>query len=215
MNQLIIKEIPGKPEFNNQEAAALLEQLVPAEPIDVLNWKNYPYRPDLKFRIAHIKSEIWLMFYVGEKYILANETKINGRVHKDSCVEFFVSFDKENYYNIECNCIGVLHVAHGKSRAARVFVDEDKIKQIVAESSLGKEPFAERAGGFNWHILLRIPCPVFMFDNITSFSGIKCTGNFYKCADDTTIPHFVTWNPVFTESPDYHRPEFFGNLVFE
>ncbi|HPH75320.1 MAG TPA: carbohydrate-binding family 9-like protein, partial [Bacteroidales bacterium] len=26
--------------------------------------------------------------------------------------------------------------------------------------------------------------------------------------------HFVTWNPVGTEKPDYHRPEFFGILKF-
>jgi len=27
-------------------------------------------------------------------------------------------------------------------------------------------------------------------------------------------PHYVTWNPVGTEQPDYHRPEYFGELKF-
>jgi hypothetical protein len=28
-------------------------------------------------------------------------------------------------------------------------------------------------------------------------------------------PHFVTWNPVGTTQPDYHRPEYFGKIEFE
>jgi hypothetical protein len=24
----------------------------------------------------------------------------------------------------------------------------------------------------------------------------------------------VTWNPIGTEKPDYHRPEYFGSLKF-
>ena len=38
-------------------------------------------------------------------------------------------------------------------------------------------------------------------------------GNFYKCGDKTAHPHFVSWNPVGTPSPDFHRPEFFGELL--
>jgi len=38
--------------------------------------------------------------------------------------------------------------------------------------------------------------------------------NFYKCGDKLTVPHYVTWNPVGTENPDYHQPEHFGLLKF-
>jgi hypothetical protein len=39
--------------------------------------------------------------------------------------------------------------------------------------------------------------------------------NFYKCADNTRIPHYVSWNPIEVASPDFHRPEFFGELLLE
>ena len=38
--------------------------------------------------------------------------------------------------------------------------------------------------------------------------------NFYKYGDILTIPHYVTWNQVGTEKPDYHQPEYFGLLKF-
>ncbi|MBT5542155.1 MAG: hypothetical protein HOK34_04920, partial [Gammaproteobacteria bacterium] len=31
----------------------------------------------------------------------------------------------------------------------------------------------------------------------------------------TQKPHYLTWNPVETSNPDFHRPEFFGKLIFE
>ena len=35
-----------------------------------------------------------------------------------------------------------------------------------------------------------------------------------KCGDDLTVPHFLSWNPIKTEKPDFHRPEFFGTVKF-
>ena len=43
----------------------------------------------------------------------------------------------------------------------------------------------------------------------------KLMGNFYKCADGTDSPHYVSWSPIKTEKPNFHCPEFFGELIFE
>jgi hypothetical protein len=64
-------------------------------------------------------------------------------------------------------------------------------------------------------MMIRIPLSCFQYSKITSLNGLKATANFYKCGDGTPEPHFVTWNPVGTENPDYHRPEFFGKVLFE
>ena len=40
----------------------------------------------------------------------------------------------------------------------------------------------------------------------------RIRANFYKCGDKTAHPHFLSWSPVSTEKPDFHRPEFFGEL---
>ena len=215
MKNLFIKKIEINKIVNLKEAAHLLETKTVTNPIDTINWKEFSYRPGLKFRIGHVGNEIWLKYYVKEDHVLAQETNTNGAVHKDSCVEFFVSVDGENYYNFELNCIGTIHLAHGPGRENRKFVDPQTIEKIEVESTLGNKPFAERSGDFEWEMMIRIPVECFAFDNIKSLNGLKASANFYKCGDDTTKPHFVTWNPVGTENPDYHRPEHFGKVEFE
>ena len=105
MKDLFIKKIEVDKQVDIEEAAHLLETKTVTNPIDILNWEDYSYRPDLKFRIGHTDNEIWLKYYVKEAHILAQETNINGAVHKDSCAEFFISLDGKNYYNLEINCI--------------------------------------------------------------------------------------------------------------
>ena len=48
-----------------------------------------------------------------------------------------------------------------------------------------------------------------------NFSNLISNANFYKCGDDTTKPHFLSWNPVKAPKPDFHRPEQFGVLNFQ
>ena len=215
MKELFIKKIKLTNPVTLKEAGHLLETQVITNQIDVLNWAIYGYKPKINFRIGHTGKEIWLKYYVTEKHILAKETRTNGSVYKDSCVEFFISVDNKNYYNLEVNCIGTIHLAYGPGRNDRKFVDPEIIKKIEVESSLGNQPFDEKTGNFDWEMMIRVPVSSFAFDNIKSLKGLKATANFYKCGDDTTEPHYVTWNPVKTENPDYHRPGFFGKVLFE
>ncbi len=216
MKNLYIKKITSDKDVNLDEAAHLLEQQTVTHSIDVLNWeKEFPYKPDLRFRIGHTEKEIWLKYYVQEKNILALETRINGDVYKDSTVEFFISFDQKNYYNFEFNCIGTPHVGYGPGRGNRTPIDIETIKKIKVQSTLGTEPFEEKSGNFEWELMIRIPIDSFVFDKIKNLNGVKATANFYKCGDETSDPHFVSWNPIQTENPDYHCPQFFGKVEFE
>ena len=215
MKNLFIKKISSKGAVNNEEAVRLLETKTVSNSIDIINWEDYSYKPDLQFRIAHTGNEIWLKYYIKEKNILARETRTNGEVYKDSTVEFFISLDGENYYNIEFNCIGTIHLAYGPGRNDRTFVNSENIEKIKISSSLGIKPFVEKTGNFDWEIMIRIPVECFEFDKIKTLSGLKGTANFYKCGDDTSEPHYISWNPIKTDSPDYHRPEFFGKILFE
>ena len=36
------------------------------QPLDVVNWKDYPYKPEVSFRIAHTGREILLHYKVKE-----------------------------------------------------------------------------------------------------------------------------------------------------
>ncbi|WP_297090422.1 carbohydrate-binding family 9-like protein [uncultured Draconibacterium sp.] len=216
MKNLIVKKIATNNTLSIAEAAKLLEKYTSLEDIATLNWKNtFPYRPKIQFRMAHTGNEIWLKFYVREKNILAETTQINGDVYKDSTVEFFISFDNLNYYNFEFNCIGTPHIAYGLGRGQRTFILPETIRKIKIESSLGTQPFKEKSGDFLWEMMICIPIQCFAFDKITSLDGLQATANFYKCGDATSDPHFVTWNPIETKNPDYHRPEYFGKIIFE
>lgn len=215
MKNLFVKKTDAKKNLLISEIDHILETQTVSHSIDHRNWESFDYKPNVLFRIAHCTDEIWLKFEVKEKNIRAVETKINGDVYKDSCVEFFISFNPGNYYNLEFNCIGIPHVAYGKGRNNRKFVSEDLIKKMEIVSSLGNRAFTEKSGNFNWQMVIRIPVEIFSYSDIKSYNGIKAKANFYKCGDETSTPHYLTWNPVNTVSPDYHRSEFFGNLLFE
>lgn len=215
MKNLFIKKIDAKKQVNLDELDYLLEKKTVTHFIDSLNWEAFPYKPGLKFRIAHTGNEICLKYYVNEKNILAQETRTNGDVYKDSTVEFFISVDGKNYYNFEFNCIGTIHIGHGAGRNNRKPVTPEIAEKIEVKSSLGDQPFAEKSGDFSWEMIIRIPLEAFEFDSIETFSGLKARANFYKCGDETSDPHFVSWNPIKTENPDYHCPEYFGSVEFE
>jgi hypothetical protein len=45
--------------------------------------------------------------------------------------------------------------------------------------------------------------------------GVRRRAHFYKCADETSRPHWLTWSPVTSAAPAFHRPEYFGTPSFE
>ncbi len=215
MNQLFIKQIQVNKQISLAEAEHLLENNTVTHNIQVINWKEFSYKPSVRFRIGHTGSEIWLKFYVDENHIRAKETRTNGEVYKDSCVEFFISHDKKHYYNFEFSCIGTIHLAWGEGRHNRKFVDPNIVEKIDIKSSLGNQPFENKSGEFNWEMMIRIPIGSFAYSNVDTLKGMKASANFYKCGDETAEPHFITWNPIGTDNPDYHRPDFFGKVEFE
>jgi len=181
--------------------------------IDMVNWKNYLYRPEVKFRIAHTGETILLNYRINETDIKAVCNQDNGKVWEDSCVEFFVSFIEGQYYNIECNCIGKILIGKGSGKSGRVHLPEDLLKKVDRWASLGDSPVENRSG--DWEVSLVIPKEIF-YPNITkAFDKIKAKGNFYKCGDCLQTPHFLSWNPIESETPNFHLPAFFGYLLFE
>ena len=77
----------------------------------------------------------------------------------------------------------------------------------------GEEPWPEV--GDNWLVEYRVPLVLFrkLYGQDVR-AGHRAAANFYKCGDETPVPHYGAWSPVGTAAPDFHRPEFFGELVF-
>lgn len=38
--------------------------------------------------------------------------------------------------------------------------------------------------------------------------------NCFKCGDFTVQPHYMMWNETTSETPDFHRPQDFGRMIF-
>ena len=194
------------------EISAKLDH-VHQELINIRPWAAYPYKPELAFAMAHGDQGVFLKFYVEEKHVRAVYSEPNDPVYKDSCVEFFVSFgDEKEYYNFEFNCAGTCLLSFGEERVNRIMSGDELIKSIAFRSSI--KPANSKGSNIGWELTLSIPFSAFQYHEIDSLKGKKCRANFYKCGDDLPEPHFVVWNEIKTEEPDYHRPEFFGSVEF-
>jgi hypothetical protein len=198
-----------------EDVSARLDVLGPGHTIDTVNWKDYGYRPEVKFNMAYSSREIFIKYYVTEDHFKAEKTGTNQMVCEDSCVEFFVSPEDDGiYYNIEFNAIGTCLLGCGTGRHDSKRASEDLIAGIRRLGSVGPGPLPERCGLFSWNLTVAIPVDTFFRHRITDLKGKTFRANFYKCGDKLEVPHYVTWNPVGTEKPDYHRPEYFGIIKF-
>ena len=201
---------PGMP-----EVSARLDELGKGHRIDRINWKDFDYKPEARFNIAYGTEEIYIKYYIREKGTKAEKSRTNEMVCEDSCVEFFVSPAEDGiYYNIESNPIGTILMGSGHGRHDSVMADSGIVDNIRRLTTMGSQPFAEIKGDISWSLTLAIPLKTFFRHNIDRIKGKSFRANFYKCGDKLSVPHYVTWNEVKTEKPDYHRPEFFGILKF-
>lgn len=214
---LDVPKISIKDSLSFDNVSTILEKNAPLNKVNWLEWKEFPYQPEVQFRIAHDDSLLFLKYYVKEEHILARRTDPNSAVHRDSCVEFFVDpIQNGNYYNFEFNCIGTTHLAYGPRRGERTFIPAELIEnEIKTWSTLGKASFEEKSGMFEWEMVVVIPSSIFTYNKDLNFSKLVSNANFYKCGDDTTKRHYLSWNPVKTPNPDFHRPEYFGILNFQ
>jgi len=197
------------------DIASFLDQQGTLINIDTINWKMYDYQPKVIVSLAYTSREILLKFYIAEEHFRAEKTETNDNVFEDSCVEFFVAPDTGGlYYNFEFNGLGTCLLGSGKDRSDRKRVDPSVIAQIRRITSPGALPVKEKEEIFEWTITIAIPVKIFLPDITGSLKGSTMRANFYKCGDKLKVPHYLSWNPVVTEKPDFHRPDCFGELIF-
>ena len=215
MKEISIKKIVADHIEADQVPAVLDKEAIAFQPIDTVNWKEYPYQPKVEFRVAHTGDNLLLNFRVTEASVRAVAPHDMGRVWEDACCEFFVQPGEEPvYYNFECNCAGTLLLNCGIV-GDRKPAPEEVVKSVKRWSSLGREPFEERIGECSWELCEVIPVSALFNHDIKDFSGKTLKGNFYKCGDLLQTPHFLSWSPIDLPKPCFHCPEFFGTLHFE
>ena len=210
-----IRKIAGiTPE--DREAVEAAFAGVESQAIACCNWPaECPYAPQVSFRMFHTGAWLMLRFDVAERYTMARVTEDNGRSWTDSCVEFFISPDGKEYYNFETTCAGRLLLAWHKSRHEAEQAPREVLDAVKRYTSLPfGETFEERVGDNRWSLTLAIPPRALFRHRIDDWSGAKASMNLYKCGDELSHPHFLSWKSIETEKPDFHRPEFFAEVAF-
>lgn len=213
MKTLVIPFLEQVNQHTSAETLLAAMASLDANDIAAVSWQAFPYQPSAQFKIAHTVDGLLLLYQVKEKHVKAEYRNTNDPVYKDSCVEFFLSFDGNNYYNLEFNCLGTALIGYGNAtKEDRRRLAKSTIEELKSFSSIKAKTIA--SGDTEWRLLLNIPFTVFDADAIDSLAGVRCTGNFYKCGDELPLPHFVSWNPIDHPTPNFHLPRFFGELLF-
>lgn len=195
------------------EISALMD-LLPGYDISTINWPGFNYKPEVSFSLAYDINELFIKYFVSESVFRADITQTNGNVYEDSCVEFFIAPGNDNlYYNFEFNAIGTCLMGIGTGRHDRTRCDKEIVDRIRVFPSSSVNPVRKTSGLYRWDLTVGISPEIFFRHKIDSFTkGLTFRGNFYKCGDKLEIPHYLTWNPIGTDRPDFHRPEHFGLL---
>lgn len=183
--------------------------------IDEVNWKDqFPEIMPVTVRVAHNNEKLYLYYTIIGEALRAFNTKDFESVWEDSCVEFFMQREGESkYINFECNVLGAL--------LSRVHESRDKgIAQTELMSSIKRHStinhrYENGKQVSDWTLYLEIPKTALGFEEKEWMSGKKIRANFYKCGDETPSPHYLSWNPIDLPEPNFHVPQFFGEIEFE
>ena len=213
--QLLIPSFGNLDEMEMEAVCDFLEQETEKHSIDCRNWAlQFPYHPVTVFTIAHTRKYIYVDYFVRGNYLRAVNYINNSTVADDSCVEFFLQVPgSEEYWNFEFNCIGTVNASHRATRSNPHRLSDAEMARIKRYASCGTRPFEEMEGLFAWNLTVAIPFDLIGLDGENLPDYIM--GNFYKCGAKTSLPHYLSWNPIATDTPDFHRPEFFGRLNLE
>lgn len=185
--------------------------------IDKVNWPEaFPEKPEVSVEVSNNHEFLHLHYRVRGAQLRAVTTEDQGPVWEDSCVECFCQVPGEPYYmNFETNCIGAMVASRRKGRAEDVRpLPPEQMAQIERRCTYPRQAIAEQDGLFEWEVEIKIPLSLIFANQAPAFPQVLRV-NFYKCADKTKKPHFLSWQPIPLPKPDFHCPQFFGEIVLE
>jgi hypothetical protein len=190
---------------------------VPPLAIDHFLWLDNGYHPPVEARLCWSGRFLHVRFRVEEPRVRVRYMKFQDPVYKDSCVEFFIdAFPglERGYVNFETNAAGTLLAAFGPDRSARTPLWPEDLAEFEIAASI-RGPIDGTYGAEAWTVEYRVPLG--LFEKLYGRGiapGHRAAANFYKCGDETEVPHYGAWCPVAAPKPDFHRPADFGELVF-
>lgn len=183
------------------------------ERVDICSYAwGRDYTPKATAMLVYVENEGFaLKMECMEKTPRTTYYAYGDPVYRDSAMEFFASFNNESklYMNFEMNSAGTFLSSVRLDRKNKTPIDQlVDISKISVKSDKNED---------NWSVEVFYPLEIIktLFGVDKFPKGYCFKGNFYKCGDDTDIPHFGSWSPIDLEKPNFHCPEFFGTLIID
>lgn len=153
------------------------------------------------------ENAIYVRMFAKETEIRRELTGVLDSVCDDSCLEFFLQpTEVTTYLNVEMNPNCAVFFGFGTCL-------EDIIRMIPEDW----DPFQPQAevGEDHWSITYTMPISMIQrfYPTFQPKTGLRMKGNFYKCGDSTSNPHFMSWNKVECKEPAFHVSQYFGELI--
>jgi hypothetical protein len=192
--------------------------------VDQFHPKSSTHRPITRARLLYDETNLYVRFSVSDRFVRSVQTEYQSRVSTDSCVEFFIQPHKSaGYLAFEINCGGalLLYYIEDPTRTPESLFrkytivpwQHGKMVQVVTSMPYTVEP--EITTDVDWWVACAVPFALFeeYVGPISPKGGKRWRGNFFKCADATSHPHWASWAPI-GEILRFHQPEFFGQMQF-
>jgi len=184
--------------------------------------ESSPHRPLTQARLVHTPSGLAGMFRVEDRYVRSIHTQYLDPVYQDACVELFVHpRGSAGYFNFEFNCGGAQlcyyitdpsPVGNGFREYVPLRAEDVATMKVLSSMPAKVEP--EEPEAKTWTLQFSIP-----FALLASYAAIETPqeseswrGNFYKCAENNSHPHWASWQPL--PYLNFHQPEHFGRFAF-
>jgi len=193
------------------------------QPLHITNYMGAipGFKPEAQAKMMYDDENLYVIFHVKDRYVRCITKEINGPVWEDGAVEFFFAPDPATpliYFNLETNCGGtpLMHYNLVPRKESKELSPDD-IRKVEIANTLPRIIDPEMKDPVTWTLEYRIPLA--MLEKYGKLAhpkkGVEWKANFYKIAENSSNPHYITWSVIDIEKPDFHRPEFFGKLIFE
>ena len=191
--------------------------------LDYFRPEGSNHRPQTRVRFLYDRDGIHGIFDVADRYVRCVHTAYMDDVYKDSCVEFFIMPRQgRGYFNFEFNCGGSLRTGYiidptrtDDGFKAWIPIPEQDGSMVRVTPSLSAVVEPEIQEPLTWTLSFFIPFALLekYAGPLGRIGGQTWHGNFYKCADASSHPHWASWAPL--HSRNFHLPHCFGEISFE
>lgn len=183
---------------------------IPQLDIDNVQWTD-DYGIRAHAQLCYDNTNLYVRMWANEQDIRATYTADDplAKCYEDSCLELFITPEPDDarYLNFEFNpnCACCCEIGTAKT---------NRVRLIPADNTFST---ASSIADGEWEITYRIPFDFIrkFYPNFEAQPNTEIRANLYKCGNLTANKHYLTWNPVNSDTPNFHVPSSFGTLVLE